>query len=149
MACVSNSNLAQGKDVVFQVMLTGSYKTVVVSKSLSLNTTTEVVEVTTITDGIDPTEGIWKDFDYDNLSYTISLEGILAMTSTDETVWTLVSAQTGFYDVPFKIIYKDPANNTKTITGTCLIKSIGLSATPNAYVQQNIEFQGKGKYSIA
>lgn len=148
MSCVANNNLAQGKDVVFQVFLTGSYKLVVVSKSISINTTTEIVEITTVTDGSDPTEGVWKDYDYDSLSYSISLEGVMAMTASDETVWTLIAAQTGFYDIPYKLIYKDPANNTKTIQGVCLVKNIGLSATPSALVQQNIEFQGKGKYTV-
>jgi hypothetical protein len=144
------ASAVRGNDCLFKVNLTGGLKQILCSKSFSINTTAEFVETTTITDGTDASEGIWKDFSYDSLSYTITLEGVMKITdNTDDTGWTLTDAMTSFLEVPYTIIYKDPENNTKTITGNCLIRSINFSATPNALVQQNFEFIGKGKYTIS
>lgn len=144
------ASAVKGNDCLFKVNLTGGLKQVLCSKSFTLNTTAEMVETTTITDGTDPEEGVWKDYDYDSLSYTITLEGVMKITdNTDDTGWTLMSAMTQFLEVPYSLYYKDAENNTKTVTGTCVIRNIQFSTTPNALVQQNFEFLGKGKYTIS
>lgn len=143
------ASVVRGRDCYFKINITGGLKSVLCSKSFTLITTTEEIEVTTISDGSDPQEGFWKDYDYHALSYTISLDGILKNTdATDDTVWELLTAQTGFYEVPFEMYFIDAESNEKTITGTVMVKSSSFNPQPNAFVNTSIEFIGKGKYTI-
>lgn len=144
------ASAVKGNDCLFKVNLTGGFKQILCSKSFTINTTAEVVETTTITNGNDPTEGIWKDYSYDSLSYTLTLEGVMKITdSTNDTGWVLMDAMTGFLEVPYQLYFKDAENNTKTIEGVCVIRNATFSTQPNALVQQNFEFLGKGKYTIS
>ncbi len=144
------ASAVQGRDCVFQLNITGGYKTVLCAKSFSLNVSADLVEITTYNDGSDPESGIWRDFDYDALSYQLSLEGIMKITDdTNDTVWEVISVITQFIEADFRMIFTDAESNTKQIDGVCLVRSVNLSATPNALVQQNIEFQGKGKFTIS
>lgn len=154
MGCVggggASSGVVQGKDAVFQVNITGGWKNLLVAKSYTLTTTAETVEVTTLNDSNDNTDGFWRDYDYDFLSYSISLEGAMKVTeATDNTVFDMLAIMHGFYECPFKIVYTDDQAGTKTIQGVALVKNITLSTTPSAVVNQTIEFQGKGKYTIS
>jgi predicted secreted protein len=143
------ASAVQGKDCVFQMNITSGYKTVLCAKSFSLNVSADIVEITTYDDGTDPESGAWKDYDYDSLSYTISLEGVMKITdSTNDTVWEVLSVATQFVEADFRMIFTDAESNTKQIDGVVLVRSLSLSTTPNALVQQNIEFQGKGKFTV-
>jgi len=143
------ASVVKGKDCYFKINITGGLKLVLCSKSFTLSTVTEEVEVTTISDGSDPEEGFWRDFDYHSLGYTITLEGILKNTdSTDDTAWELNTAQRMFYEVPFTMYFVDAESNAKTIEGTAIVKSSTFGATSNAFVSTSIEFIGKGKYTI-
>lgn len=144
------SSVVKGKDCVFQVNITGDWKSVICAKSFSLVTTTEEIETTTLSDGSDPEEGLWKDFDYHSLSYNITLEGILKMLDTlNDTFWEVLAAQTGFLEVPFRVIYKDPELNTNSLVGVVMVKTSSLNASASGFVNTNIEFLGKGKYAVA
>lgn len=146
----SSSGVVQGKDAVFQVNITGGWKNLLVAKSYTLTTSAETVEVTTINDSNDNTEGFWRDYDYDFLSYTITLEGAMKVTeATDNTVFDILNLMHNFLECPFKIVFTDDQAATKTVQGTVLIRNITLSTTPSAVVNQSIEFQGKGKYTIS
>lgn len=144
------ASVVQGKACVFQVNITGSYKTVVCAKSFSIVTAVDTVEITTIdVAGADPESGIWKDYDHDSISYTLTLDGVMKITdSTNDTVWEALSAAIQFVEVPFKLVFTDPEANAKTVEGTAIITNVSLSATPNALVQQSISFIGKGKYTV-
>lgn len=145
----ASSGVAQGKDAVFQVNITGGWKNLLVAKSYTLTTQAETVEVTTINDSNDNTDGYWRDFDYDFLSYTIQLDGVMKITDTsNNTVFDLLSLMSQFLECPFKIIFTDDTAATKTLEGVALITNITLSTTPNAVVNKSIEFKGKGKYTI-
>lgn len=144
------SGVVQGKDAVFQVNITGGWKSLLVAKSYTLTTTAETVEVTTINSSNDNTEGFWRDYDYDFLSYSINLEGAMKITdATNNTVFDMFDIMHNFLECPFKIVYTDDTAATRTVEGVVLVKNITLSTTPNAVVSKSIEFQGKGKYTIS
>lgn len=145
-----SSNPVQGKDVLFKIAATGGYKPVLISKSVQLNTSADLVEITTMTDGTDPEEGVWKNYDYDSLSYSISLEGVMKCTDpNDQTGWDLLELQRQFLEVPYQLVFTDESNNTKTVSGKVAVKNVTFSATPNALVTQSFELQGLGKYTIS
>jgi hypothetical protein len=68
--------------------------------------------------------------------------------STNDTVWEVLSVATQFVEADFRMIFTDAESNTKQIDGVVLVRNLSLSTTPNALVQQNIEFQGKGKFTV-
>ena len=143
------ASAVQGKDCVFKINITGGLKAVLCSKSFTLTTTTEEIETTTISDGSDPESGYWKDFDYQSLSYSITLDGIMKITdSSDDTIWELITAQTGFYEVPFEALYLDAEANSKAVSGTVMVKSSSLAAASSGFVNTSVELLGKGKYTI-
>ena len=144
------ASVVQGKDCVFQVDLTGDYKTILCSKSFAIVTTTEEVETTTISDGSDPEEGLWRDFDFHSLGYTINLDGILKnYDATNDTAWILIIAQTSFLEVPFRAIYRDAEGNVNIVTGIVLVKGSTLGASSNSFVSTTTELIGKGKYTLS
>jgi predicted secreted protein len=143
------ASAVQGKDCVFKINITGGLKAVLCSKLFTLTTTTEEIETTTISDGSDPEAGYWKDFDYQNLSYSITLDGIMKITdASDDTAWELLTAQLGFYEVPFQLYYLDAEANSKTVEGTVMVKSSSFSAASSGFVNTSVELLGKGKYTI-
>lgn len=144
------ASAVQGKSCLFEVNISGSYKQVVCAKSFSITTTVDTVEITTIdVAGADPESGIWKDYDHDSISYTLTLDGVMKITdATNDTVWEALSAATQFVEVPYRVTFTDPEANTKQVSGTAIITNVTLSAAPNALVQQSISFIGKGKYTV-
>lgn len=154
MSCTSggsggSSNPVQGKDVVFKIFFDDEYRLLLISKGVTLNTSAELVDVTSITDGNDPEEGIWKNYDYDSLSYTISLEGIMKVTdSANPTGWDLLNMQRQFLETQYQLVFTDESGNHKTVSGNVAIRNISFSVTPNTVVTQTFELQGLGKYQI-
>ena len=132
----------QGSDCLFAVNILGDYTAVVCATSFSLSVASEFVETTTKGDGQ------WKAFDYNSLSYTLSLSGIVkSQDDTAATVFDLLASQTGFSEVPFRLLFTDGTNN-KYVEGTCLISSTQLGASAGNLADYSVEFQGTGSFSV-
>lgn len=143
------ASAVQGKDCIFQVNITGGYKSLLCTKSFAINTTTDVVEITTISDGSDPETGIWRDYDHDAMGYTISLDGVMKITDVDnDTIWEMLAAQTGFIEVDWKATFIDAEANSKVVQGYAIVTASSLNVAPSSLVNHTIELIGKGKYTI-
>jgi hypothetical protein len=100
--------IIQGSKVVFQVLIGDDYKTVVCAKSINLRTQADTKETTTKGDGR------FKDFDYDQLTASITLDTILKMQNVANPVhFDFWDYQYQFLEVNFRIIYVDAEDPTK------------------------------------
>lgn len=137
------AGVIQGKNCLIKFNLSGSYLPAVCAKSFSLSTATDTVETTTQSDGQ------WKDFDYDALSYTLSLEdAVKAIDDAGTVMFDLLTAQTQFIEIGFQIFYVDDDMYTIIITGTVIVTSSEIQALANDVLGDSIEFQGKGSYTL-
>jgi hypothetical protein len=68
--------------------------------------------------------------------------------ASDDTAWDLNTAQRMFYEVPFTMYFVDAESNSKTVTGTVIVKSTSFATQSSGFVNTSIEFIGKGKYTI-
>lgn len=137
------AGVIQGRNCLIKFNLSGSYLPAVCCKSFTLNTVTETVETTTQSDGQ------WKDYDYDALSYTISLEDVVKAEDTAGTVmYDLLTAQTQFIEIGFQIFYADADLYTIIIEGTVIVTSSDIQALASEVLSDSFEFQGKGSYTL-
>lgn len=130
----------QGSDCLFAVYNGSEYVPVVCSTSFSLTLTSDLIETTTKGDGQ------WKAYDYNTLSYTLSLSGIVkSQDDTAATVFDLLASQMGFVEVPYRLLFTD-GETDKYIEGTCLISSTQLGASAGNLADYTCEFQGTGAF---
>lgn len=133
----------QGGSAIFETDVLGDMLPLVCVKSWSLNTITDSKEITT--DG----SGLWKDFDYDRLSYQLNLTGLAQIFGDDgsPTFLDLEDAQVQFLEVGFRLLYIDDAGNPSIKTGTVIIGSSLFDATPAKLLNSSITLIGKGQLS--
>lgn len=137
------AGVIQGRNCLIKFNLLGSYLPAVCCKSFTLNTVTETVETTTQSDGQ------WKDYDYDALSYTISIEdAVKAEDSAGTVMFDLLTAQIQFIEIGYQIFYVDDDLYTIIIEGTVIVTSSDIQALASEVLSDNFEFQGKGAYTL-
>lgn len=137
------AGVIQGKNCLIKFNLSGDFLPAVCCKSFTLTTTTDTVETTTQSDGQ------WKNFDYDALSYTLSIEDVVkAIDPAGTVMYDLLTAQTQFIEIGFQIFYADVDLYTIIITGTVIVTSSDISALVGEVLSDGFEFQGKGSYTL-
>lgn len=137
------AGVIQARNCILKMNLLGDPLPIVCAKSFTLNTITDEVETTT--DGL----GQWKSFDYDALSYTISMEDVVkAVDDNNIVTFDMLTAQTQFIEVGFQIFYVDDDLWTIIITGTAIILNTSLVAAMGDVLTDSIEMHGQGEYTL-
>src|SRR5688572_10882839 len=95
--------LIQSNKCLFQVLVGDDYVTAMCLRSFNVNATTTEKETTT------PIDGKFKDFDYKQLSFRASLDGILYRETTGNTIFDFAQAQLNFVEINFRAVYEDEA----------------------------------------
>lgn len=135
--------VVQGSDCLFELNTGGGYLPFVCAKSFSISLNTETVEITS------PEDGYYKDFDYDSLSYSIELSGLMQLTDDGNIrIFDLQELQMGFVEVLWRAIFEDADGATKVCMGTALITATGLNVQAGAMVDTPISLIGKGAYNL-
>lgn len=134
----------QGINCVFQIKIGDDYKTVVCAKSFTFNPVTDLKETTTVG------SGFWKEFRPRKLSYTITFNGMLQVSSltTQEVAKTLFAYQVQFLPLEYQIIYEDNSSNVMIVRGTAYVSSSLFDASPVNLVNATQELQGSGAIEI-
>lgn len=134
----------QGINCVFQVKIGDDYKTVVCAKSFTFNPVTDMKETTTVG------SGFWKEFRPRKLSYTITFNGMLQVSSltTQEVAKTLFTYQVQFLPLEYQLLYNDNSGNVMIVRGTTYISSSLFDASPVNLVNATQELQGSGAIEI-
>lgn len=135
------TNLIQGKDAVLS-FYKNSFIPVVCSTDISLAITSDTVP--TKTKG----GGVWKSFNYQALSYEVSLSGLLKFDVANWTGWDMLDNQVNFSQVTFQITFSDDAGNIKSIRGTAVIKTNTTAINIGTLVKQDFVMTGSGSLLI-
>lgn len=138
------ANVVWGTDCIFQVDHLGTLLPVFCAKSFSLSRKTNVVEITGASDGFS------KDFDYDTLEYTLSLDGLIVVLEPGDNpiIFDLMNVQSQFLELAYKMIFTDPLLNVKTIEGVVLVLQSDLNVAAGAFGEFSVEFLGKGDFTL-
>lgn len=130
----------KGRNAIFETDVLGDMLPLVCVKSWSLNVIADMKEITT--DG----SGLWKDFDYDRLSYSLTIVGLTQIFGDDgqPTFYDLYDAMVNFLEVGFRILCLDNAGNPSIITGQCIISNKLFDATPVKLLNSSVTMPGKG-----
>lgn len=131
----------KGRNSIFETDVLGSMLPLVCVKNFSLNVVTDLKEITT--DG----SGLWKDFDYDRLGYTINLNGLTQIFGDDgnPTFYDMYDAMVNFLEVGFRIQFVDNSNNPAIITGQVIVSNKLFDANPVKLLNSSITLVGKGE----
>lgn len=136
----------QGSKVAFQVLIGDEYITLFCAKSINLRTDADVVETTTKGDGR------FKDWDYDVLSASVSLEAITALQNEGNppTLIDFWDFQYQFMEVNFRIIYTDAvdAAKIKVFRAQGIVRSNNTNASAGLIVDGTADILIKGQYFL-
>lgn len=135
----------QGSKVVFKALIGDDYKTVMCAKSINLRTQTDIKETTTRGDGR------FKDFDYDQLSATVSLDTVCMMQNENNPVhFDFWDYQYQFLEVNFRIIFTDALDNTKVkvFRAQSLVQDTATNASAGQVVDGTITLLIKGAWFL-
>lgn len=134
--------LIQSNKCLFQIKVGNDYLTVMCLKGFTVGFTTTEKETTT------PIDGKYKDFDYKQLSYRASLDGVLYRETSGNTIFDFVQAQNNFLEVPFRAVYEDEAGNVKVFTGIAIVMDSNIETSAGNVGAGTVELLGKGLYLI-
>jgi hypothetical protein len=95
-----------------------------------------------------PVDGKFKDFDYKQLSFRASLDGVLYRETTENTLFDFAQAQLNFLEINFRAVYEDEAGAVKVIRGQAIVMDTNLEASAGNVGAGTVELLGKGLYVI-
>lgn len=116
-----------------------NYFPVYCGTGFALTVNTEIIETTTKGDGQ------YQDFDYNSLSYSLTIDG-LGKLDTYST-FDVLYAQRTFMDLPFRLIFQE-GDSVQVIEGTVMVLSTDLTVTADEHMNYSHEFRGRGPYEI-
>src|SRR6478752_1172326 len=136
--------LIQSNSCLFQVKVNGVYTTVMCLRRFTLDPTTVEKEITA------PRDGRFKSYDYKQLSYTCSLDGVLYREdSINPVIFSFVEYQKNFLEVPFRALYKDEAGQYKVVTGQAIVRNCNIDTSAGQIGSGTVELLGQGEYVTA
>jgi hypothetical protein len=135
--------LIQSNSCLFQIALDGPYVTILCAKSFTPDFVAKVKETTTEGDGT------YQDFDYDQKSYSIQLDGVLVIQdNVTPTILDLFDYHRNMTEVPFRILYFGANGNVKAIKGVAIVENVSLPASAGLLAEGSVKLQGKGAYEV-
>lgn len=134
----------QAKNCLFQVNLGDGYETLFCCKSFNISLSTQTKDITTVGNGV------YKSYDYDYLSYTVSIDGIMQIPGEPlhPVIFDLIDYQKAFLELRFRAIYQDPDSAIRVIRGVAIVTDSTIQAQPPEVVSGQISLQGTGEYFI-
>jgi hypothetical protein len=135
------TGLIQGTDAVLS-FYKDSYLPYVCATDIAVSLTAGKLPVRTVKDGH------WKKFTYQDLSYTVTLSGLLKFDDANFTGWDLWQNQLGFVQVQFQVTFTDDQNNVRSIRGQAMVETTTTNINVGALVKQDFSLQGSGAMII-
>lgn len=95
-------------------------------------------------------DGMWKKKDYQALSYTLQIGGVMVFADANCRIWDLLLNQVMALTIPFRISYTDDAAtpNVKSMQGIVMIKTSTITAKVGEVSQGTLALTGNGKLSL-
>lgn len=133
----------QGSKVVFQTLVGDDYKTVICAKAINIRTQADTKETTTKGDGR------FKDFDYDQLTATVTLDSVIMMQNDDNpTHFDFLDQQYQFIEVNFRVIFTDSidASKIKVFRAQAIVQDTATNVAAAQLVDGNLTLLVKGAW---
>lgn len=127
----------QGNDATLYVFTNG-WVPFVCASSVSMAFDADLVPIRTVGDGQ------WKKYDYQALSYSLTLGDVLVFDDVNFNGWQIMQNQIGFLTLPFRMIYTDANGVSNGVQGTAVFKSVKFDMKVGQVVQGNYEITGSG-----
>jgi len=93
-------------------------------------------------------DGHWKKFTYQDISFSITLSGVLQFDDVNLSGWDLLDNQIGFTQILCRCSFNDENGNIRTIQGTVMIETSTIGISQGALVKNDFQLQGSGKLDI-
>lgn len=136
----------RGIDVAISFNLGGGFLNWSCATDFSVEFTAELKSVKTVGNGK------WAVPKGQALSYQVNINGLVQLDEFNPTSFVALNYMTGHVEIPFKIIFTDPATMAiRVITGSGLISSLslGASAQGGALASNSLTIAGSGEPLIA
>lgn len=133
------SRIVQGKNVAINFDLGNGASTIVCARSFSLEHTTQLLEITTLT------TGKYRDYEGQSIDWQITVGTVLEISATNVDAFDLLAAQISFQRLPFEMVFTDDTGSTTSLTGVAIVESSVISGTTTDLVGSDITLKGCGK----
>ena len=134
-------NVISGNNAIIELSVGGSYVPFVCVKSFSVNTTSELIEITTLN------TGKFKDYELQSLDYSISLNTILIIASPNASGKFLYDQQQLGNKVAYRITFTDRAGEVFQISGITIVESTLLGISSGQMVTGDFNLRGCGSFA--
>lgn len=136
------TNLIQGENAVLSIMKGSGFVPYLCGEEIQIEIDSTLAGKKTVGDGV------WKKFAYQDLSFTITISGLLKFDDVNFSGWDFVQNQAGFVEITFLCSFTDDAGNIKSIQGNALITKTAFDISVSNLVKNDIELQGSGAAMI-
>lgn len=137
-------NVIQGSNAILS-LLKGTYLPFVCASDVAIDI--EADEVPTRTQG----DGNWKRVDYDAISFSITLSGVMVFDDENFDSFEMLDNQFMFAQVDFRLSLTDdttPTPNVKSFQGSAVIKKIAVTGSVGHVTKGDFTLDGVGKLSM-
>ena len=93
-------------------------------------------------------DGHWKKYTYQDLSWTVTLSGLLTFDEDMWTGWDMLDNQFNFSHVLARVSFDDGEGNIRTVQGYMMIETSTLSYSPGNLVKDDFQLQGNGRLDM-
>lgn len=130
-------NVIQGQNAILSIFKE-EFIPFVCASDISIQITSGKVPIRTVGDGQ------WQKYTYQDLSYAITLSGVMVFDSNNWTGWDALDNQLNFLQVQFRISYQDDEGDIKSLQGQAMIETSSLKVTMGDVVKGDFGLQGNG-----
>jgi len=134
--------LIQSNKCLFQILVDNDWLTVMCLRSFKISPATTEKEITA------PVDGKFKSFDYKQLSYRASLDGVAFREITGNTLFDFADAQLNFLELNFRAVFQDESGNYKIFNGQAIVMESDFEASAGSVASGTVELLGTGEYTI-
>lgn len=124
-----------------EILTDNGYLPFICGKDLSISTSTNMLNVTTVGDGN------WDAFMPESLSYNISITGVVSF-GEDVTSFDLIEHQIGFVEVVYKMTFTDGDENIKYFLGRSWVESSEITGNASSLAQGSFTLRGNGAFKL-
>ena len=93
-------------------------------------------------------DGHWKKYTYQDITFTITLSGLLKFDDGNWTGWDMLDNQFNFSHVLIRCSFLDDQGNIRTVQGYVMIETSTISYSPGQLVKDDFQMQGNGSLII-